>query len=62
MTTEALDDALFLYQHPSWSQRDLDETDQDVLDRLYLLEFEASKITKRNNALAAGRARLTRKR
>jgi hypothetical protein len=60
-------DALFLSEHPSWSARDLAETDQTVLDYLDLIHHESAALAKRQNEAAeresraaAHRARLGR--
>jgi hypothetical protein len=65
VTDRALADALFLVAHPSWSQRDLDETDQDIIDHLAVIDREAAANAReerlkaeREHAAAAHRSRL----
>ena len=43
MTDRTLSDSFFLSAHPAWSQRDLDETDQDVVDYLSAIQHEGAK-------------------
>jgi hypothetical protein len=65
VTDWSLSDALFLNGHPSWSQRDLDEADQDVVDYLSAISRETALEAQRQNrqaereqAAAAHRSRL----
>ena len=47
-----LADAMTLSEHPAWSQRDLDEMDQDVLDHLDLIRHEQAAEKQRAEQLA----------
>lgn len=57
-------DALFLHSHPSWSQRDLDTADQDLIDLLGAIQYEAAKASQKQSLQAAreGRAASARAR
>ena len=48
-----LADAFFLDNHPTWSQRDLDEADQDVLDHLAAIARESGAVAREKNLQAA---------
>ena len=50
-------DALWLYAHPAWSQRDLDETDQDILDLMAAIDLAAAKRSSLRRSEAEGKAR-----
>jgi len=40
VTDVLLSDALFLDQYPSWSQRDLDDADQTLVEHLSTIAYE----------------------
>ena len=50
-------DAMILSEHPTWSQRDLDETDQDILDHLDLIRHEQASQARREQQMAEHQAR-----
>ena len=65
MTDHTLSDALFLTAHPTWSQRDLDEADQDIVDLLSAIQHESAEHAQqvsyqaqRESAAASHRARI----
>lgn len=43
MTDHRLGDAFFLSAHPSWSQRDLDTAEQDIVDYLSAIQLESAR-------------------
>ena len=65
MTDHTLLDALFLTAHPTWSQRDLDEADQDIVDLLSAIQHESAQHSRQQDqqarmeaAAASHRARI----
>ena len=55
-----LSDALFLSAHPSWSQRDLNEADQDIVDYLSAIQLETAKRSREEHAQAFREREATR--
>lgn len=52
MTDRGLQDAFFLVAHPSWSQRDLDDADQDIVDYLSAIQHEGALESERQRQKA----------
>jgi hypothetical protein len=53
VTDQTMADALFLHTHPEWSQRDLDEADQDIVDLLSAIQYEGARRSSENGLQAA---------
>lgn len=43
---------MYLSEHPAWSQRDLDRTEQDVLDHMELIRHEQAAKANREQQMA----------